>query len=427
MTAANAVLSYRQVLTLDRLVCTVRRHFVPLTGTFALLAVTMSSSVWIGPALHHRSSWSYQMDIFSSLQLGHLADVGAYPAIYGQAAMSTTPGIVAVLAPLWWIIHWLGLSVSFVVRLPRPTAWLLLGSYEVLLSSIALFAVDAVVMEIGTSTARRWLICCVEVYALYNVVWWGHPELAMAVAFLLYACLAASRGQWSRSAWLFGGGVAFQPVILLALPTLLFIAGWKNWPRMLARVLLPTAVLLALPLLLDWQVTTHAIIRQVNYPVLNRPTPWLRFAPVYMRMGGRILEDGDGPSRAVAIVLSLVTAALCHRRARLLSQLVAVSVLTMSLWCLFEAVVAPYYTWPPIAFALICLAGSSNIRAALILSAAALVDLSSNARLGSESVWWIIAGGLVALAVVSWPRSQEGDRPTPLYARLPVEATRTPC
>jgi hypothetical protein len=36
------------------------------------------------------------------------------------------------------------------------------------------------------------LICAVEVYTLYNVVVWGHPEVAVAVACLLYACLAVT-------------------------------------------------------------------------------------------------------------------------------------------------------------------------------------------------------------------------------------------
>jgi hypothetical protein len=170
----------------------------------------MGMSLWILPELHHLHGWSYDIDIWNYLQLAHLADVGAYPAIYGQTTIMTTPGIVAVLAPLWWVIHTANMSVSFIFLLSHPTAWLVLGPYEVLLSASALFAVDAVAIRLGASSVRRVLICAAEVFALYNVVLWGHPEDAVAVACLLYACLAASETRWSKVGWLLGAAAAFQ-------------------------------------------------------------------------------------------------------------------------------------------------------------------------------------------------------------------------
>ena len=277
----------------------VRRHSIPLAGSFLLLGVYMATTLWVLPAHDHLRGWQYPMDLWNYLQLAHLADVGAYQAIYGQPTIGTTPGIVVVLMPAWYIIHVTGMSVSYGFMLARPTGWLLLGPYEVLLSAPALFAVDATAVSLGASTRRRLLLCGAEVHALYNVVLWGHPEDALAVALLLYACLASSRTQSTRTAWLIGATVAFQPFVLLALPVLLFGITPKKWGAILWRAAAPTAALLALPLILDWSVTRQSLLTQATFPTVNRPTPWIHFAPSLGQdgyIGARtVMAVGDGP------------------------------------------------------------------------------------------------------------------------------------
>ena len=141
------------------------RYAIPFTGAIALLGAFMGLSLWILPELHHLHGWSYNMDFWNYLQLAHLADIGAYQVIYGQTTIMTTPGIVVVLAPVWWVIHAAGMSVTYIFPLWHPTAWLVLAPYEVLLSASVLFAVDAVAVRLGASTRRRSLICAIEVYA----------------------------------------------------------------------------------------------------------------------------------------------------------------------------------------------------------------------------------------------------------------------
>jgi hypothetical protein len=369
----------------------------------------MATSLWILPGIHHLRGWSYTMDIWNYLQLAHLADVGAYPAIYGQLSLGTTPGIVAALAPVWWIAHVAGMSASYGFVLWHPTAWLILGPFEVVLSASVLFAVDAVAVHLGASTTRRLLICAIEVYALYNVVLWGHPEDAVAVAFLLYGCLAASQRQWSRFGWLVGAAVAFQPVVLLALPVLLFAGDWRRWPGLLVRVTAPTAALLVAPVTMNWSVTVHALFDQVTYPSLNRPTPWLHLAPSLGYRGyigvTSVVAAGDGPSRLAAIFVSIALGFLFRRSARELSVLVAVMALTLSLWCAFETVIAPYYVWPAIAVALIGLSTATRMRVGLTLVFAIVADIASNADLHAEWVWWVIVAALGALLLASWPQT----------------------
>jgi hypothetical protein len=384
------------------------RHAIPLAGAIVLLGVFMGMSLWGLPALHHLQGWSYTMDIWDNFQLAHLAAAGAYPAIYGQAFVET-PGIVFALAPVWWITHAAGMSVAFVFAPLRPTAWLILGTYEVLLSASALFAVDAVAARLGASVARRLLICAVEVFALYNVVLWGHPEDAVAVACLLYACLAASQKRWSRFGWLIGAAVAFEPVVLLALPFLLFAAGWKRFPGLLARVAAPTLALLVLPLTMNWSVTVHGLLSQATYPSLNRPTPWLHFAPSLGHEGyigaTAVAAAADGPSRLLAVLFSIVLGFSFRRAAQELGVLIAVVALTLSLWCAFETVIAPYYVWPTVSVALIGLSTTSRLRSVATLVFAFLADLASNADLHAEWVWWVIVFALGVLLAASWPKA----------------------
>jgi hypothetical protein len=350
------------------------------------------------------------MDIWNLFFLAHLADIGSYPTIYGRAAFFGTPGIVVALAPVWWITHAAGMSTPYFFPMWHPTAWLVVGPYQVLLSTPVLFAVDAVAVRLGASAPRRRLICAVEVYALYNVVLWGHPEAAVAVACLLYAYLAASEERWSRSGWLIGVAVAFQPVVLLALPPLLLLAGWRRLPNLLARAIAPTAVLLVLPLAMDWSVTVHAFINQGTYPSLNRPTPWLPFAQSLghqFQIGvSTVAVVADGPFRLLAILCSLILSFLLRRAAQEFGILCAVVSLTLLLWCGFVSAIAPYYVWPTIAVALIGLSRASRLRAAAILTFAILADSASNADLHAEWVWWVIVSALGVLLAASWPKAR---------------------
>jgi len=345
------------------------------------------------------------MDIWDYLQLAHLADIGAYSSIYGQLTLGTTPGIVVLLTPVWWIAHSAGMSVSFDFMLRHPTAWLILGPYEALLCAPALFAVDATAVRLGASSVRRVVICAAEVYALYNVLVWGHPEDAVAVACLLYACLAAREQRWSRFGWLVGAAIAFQPFVLLALPPLLLGAGWKRLPGLVVRILAPTLLLLILPLMMNWQVTISALTNQATYPSLNRPTPWLHFAPTLGHSGyvglTAVTATGDGPARLLAIFSCLILGILFRQVLNDLSMLIAVIALGLSLWCAFETVIAPYYVWPPIAVALISISTLRRSQCLLVVAFALVADIASNAKLHTEWVWWVIVAALAALLAAS--------------------------
>jgi hypothetical protein len=382
----------------SRAVC---RHAIPLAGAVVLFGVFMGASLWIVPAVHHSSGWTYTEDIWKYFQLAHFTDIGIYQVIYGQT-LTTAPGIIVVLAPVWAITHVAGMSVDFVFYVPHPTAWLVLGPYEVLLCVPALFAVDAVAVRLGASSVRRLLICAGEILVLYNVLWWGHPEDATAVAFLLFSCLAASDRRWSISAWLFGFAVAFQPFVLFALVAVLFPAGLRWLPGLLARVAAPLAALLVVPLSLNWSVTVSALLIQRTFPGAGRPTPWLRFASPLAHSGYLgVPPVADGPIRLIGLVIAVIVGLWFCRAERDLSVLIAVVALTLTFRCAFESAIAPYYVFPTIACALLTVSIARWPRLAGAMLIAVGVDWLSNFDRHSEWVWWPIVAGMAALVAVS--------------------------
>ena len=106
-------------------------------------------------------------------------------------------------------------------------------------------------------------------------------------------------------------------------------------------------------------------------------------------------------------------------------MLIAVVALTLSLWCAFETVIAPYYVWPTIAVALIGLSTTSRLRSVATLVFALLADLASNADLHAEWVWWVIVSALGVLLAASWPKARSEPCGRCLTIRRHVPATGT--
>ncbi len=408
----------RPVRTLAAVSRAVGRHAIPLVGAIVLLGVSMGGSLYVIPHVHHWHEWAYPLDLFDYFFLARYIDIGNYQQLYGQflgqTALTTTPGAVVALVPVWAVTHAAGIWVNLSVRPQRyPTVWLILGPYQVLLSAPALFAADAVAVRIGASKARRLLICAGVVYALCNVVQWGHYEDAVAVAFLLYSCLAASDRQWPKAAWLFGGAVAFQPFVLLALAPVFFPAGPRRLPGLLARAATPAAALLALPLTMNWSVTEQSLVLQPASPFGGRVTPWIHLAPSLAHFGptAEYLVAG-GPVRLLGVGCSLAIGLWFSRARRGLGLLIAVVALTLTFRCVFESVIAPYYVFPTVAFALVSLGAATWPRSLTAALVAVMVNWVSSFDPHSTWVWWPIVAGLALLVAMCWPQrtSAEGDR-----------------
>ena len=119
----------------------------------------------------------------------------------------------------------------------HPQAWLLLGPYVLVITTLPLFAFDALAERLGAQIRRRVMLACAQGVAVWQVsVFWGHPEDAVAIGLMAYSYLFALDGRWNGAAWLFGFAVAFQPLVLAALPILLALSGVKRWSGILLIV-----------------------------------------------------------------------------------------------------------------------------------------------------------------------------------------------
>jgi hypothetical protein len=342
----------------------VRRLF-PILGTIGLIVIGMAGTIW-GPRYYGLLAWALPDDLWSTLVAAqrflHLDLAGLYTE---PTNLVSFPGTALILVPVAAIIDLAGLPLHAGPQGPHPVEWLLVGPMEVVISSVALFAADALAERLGASLPKRFLLAAASATALWNVsVRWGHPEDAVAVGLLLYAVLAMSGARTGRAAWLAGAAVAVQPLVLLAFPVLLVAVEPKRLPGFTVRAAIPPVVLLAAAAAANWTATIHAITNQPNAPKVDHPTPWIYLAP---HLSGQTVAAG--PGRALAIVVACGCGlGIWHRwrTARLtvpwtgeiLQDVLWWIAVALALRSVFEPVMVSYYVWPPLAVALVAASGS---------------------------------------------------------------------
>jgi hypothetical protein len=419
----------------------VRQRAVPLTGSALFILIGMFTTTWGPTHLMGRPEWALPYDLWGTLvatvRLSH-GDIGG---IYAPGTgLISLPGAAVILLPCAALIDLLGLSLQIPgPHNPHPAVWLVAGPYQMALSCVTLFAVDALAQRLGVPRWRRVLL---QVASL-GILWspsprWGHPEDTVALALLLYALLAQGNGRTVLAGWLTGCAICVQPLVLLALPVQLALLPWRRMIPFLLRGAAPSAVLLAAAAIANWHDTYQSVTSQPDSPVINHPTIWTSLAP---QMAGQ--NVAAGPFRLATIALACLCAIVIGRHWRtrrgeppghepdhgtagapdaagaarwpawLLAQVLWWVALTLALRSFFEPVMVSYYPWPPMAVALIPAATLSWRR----LWAAGLLagGLTGAAQGPSHAVWiwWVpLVAGLVVLLALSRPGT--AVRPTPL-------------
>jgi hypothetical protein len=337
---------------------------------------------------------------------------GDLGGVYGAGAgLVTFPGILLALAPVAMVTGALGLTESFPKFLPHPQAWLVLGPYEMLLGSVVLFACDALAERLGVGRGRRALLCLAEVGVLWNVVvWWGHPEDAVAVGLAVYALVLALDGRWTGAGWLFGAALATQPLVLLMFPVILGLAGRRQVVGLTVRSTAPVVALVLTPLISQFHATAHALLDQPNFPGVDHATPWTALAPV-LSGRGHSLTVAAGPGRLVALVLACALGWWARRWRHEPDLIVWAAAVALALRCLTESVMVGFYVWPALALALV-VAARVRWRLAAATAVAMLTTAVTQWHL-TWLPWWSIvtAGLLLALAVAVRPRRRSDPVP----------------
>jgi hypothetical protein len=405
-----------------RFIDRVRGRKWPVVVTLLVLSSGMAYSLLWAPLVRHHPSWIFSGDVFASYRSAHYIAWGSIGSVYSaNTGLVTFPGILLLFAPLAALTGFLGLSESFPYFIPHPTAWLLLGPYEMIIGCSALFACDALAERLGVAKRWRIVLCLAEGVAIWPLlVFWGHPEDALAMALALYAVVFAFDGRWTGAGWLFGAAVATQPLTLLMLPILLALGGKETAAGLLLRSLLPSVLLLAVPLGYQFHPTLHALVDQPNYPRIDHATPWTSLAP---RLGGsgKNIAVASGPGRVLAVLAACVLGWRARRWRDRPELLVWALALAMALRCFTESVMDSFYLWPAIALSLVVVMRASPRRRVLGVIVALSVTIVAEHHFAQWSVWWTaVTVGLVAVLSVAVPSRASRVRP---QLPIPVNAT----
>ena len=184
-------------------------------------------------------------------------------------------------------------------------------------------------------------------------------------------------------------------------------------------------VLVAPALRSNWSGTTAVFLHQKNFPHLDHATPWMVVAP---KLAGNAV--GAGPGRILAVVAAVILGGAAYRWRPTLAGLVWLCALVLSLRCVFESVMVPFYLGPPLA--VIVLAAAATIRWWRMIGAftIAMVATELSYRHTSEWSYWLPMTALLALGLVfAWPgidavrsasASEESEQPTRSLHQVPL-------
>jgi hypothetical protein len=397
----------------------------------AILVVGMAFSLFWDGAVHHVNIWHTPPDLWATFRDAHYIIWDGEGQVYNaNTAFVTFPGIAVFLSPIAEIQRVFHLSESFPIYLGKPSAWLVLGPVDMLCGGVLLFPLDALARRLSISYKRRALATILEAILIFPAVeLWGHPEDTLALAFGFYALLASYDRRWVHSACFFALAVAFQPLILLIVPIALAYVPLKRWPAFGAIVALPSAVLLIPPLIQEWKPTTYAILKQPNFPGLDHATPWVSLAPVLQRAHWTFtyglktvtLADGQrktvldtvrifagptveaGPGRTIALVLACLVGVWVARRKPPFVEVIWWAAFALSLRCIFESVMDPYYLVPTLVLLVVVASTIGKTRFILTLIAAAVCTKTSYWHTGEWRYYLLVVGSLLAALALSWP------------------------
>jgi hypothetical protein len=417
------------------------RYAWPLTAMLTILVTGMAVSFWWNPLIHHGSSWYTPNDLWNTYRTSQYVGWGFEGEIYkSQTYFDSFPGIAVLLAPIAKVASTLHLSANFLYRLPRPTAWLILGPANAMLSGVLLFPLEGLARRLLVPYGRRVALVWLEAGLIsVTAVVWGHPEYTLALTFAIYGLIATLDGRWVRVGVFMGLALLFQPLTALMLPVVIMYLPARRWFVTSAIVALPSLLLLIPPLVKEWHATTFTLLQQPNYPTVDHPTPWLSLAPVLQRShwalaqipklvtrpdGTRVLEHvtgvvrvaevvSAGPGRLVALVIACVIGICVAKTKPKLSMIVWWIAVALSLRCVFECVMNPYYLLPAGAVIIVLATTLNNLRFLAIVAFVAACSAVSYRFMNPWAYYTLVVGLLVVALATAYPRERSVSRLEP--------------
>jgi hypothetical protein len=422
----------------ERATTGLRRRGVAVVVAVGVVALGILYFFCYDPVFRHSATWTDPSDLWGTFRAAHYVGWGFLGGIYNQeTGMVTFPGIAVVLAPVAGLTDALHMSSSIeAIPLAHPTAALLLVPTVLVLASTVVVAADALADELGVNVVRRAVLAVlVGAMAWAATIVWGHPEDALVMTFGCWAMAAVLRGNWRRAGWLFGVGIAFQPLIALTIP--LFLAATPRGQRVLfaLRCSVLSAFLVGVAFLGNPSGTYRALIEQPTPPHFNHASPWVSLAPHVILPGAgsassgaglarsasgaflhvalptrALLQVAAGPGRTVYLLLAVLAGLYVWRRPQDPVRLLWLAGVVLGARCFFEAVMTPYYLTPPLILLLVLAArrGTGRFTASVVVAAG--ISWFAYWHL-APWVWWppIAVGMTVVMALSRPPVSPVGD------------------
>lgn len=419
-----------------RLIKRLDRRSWPILCSVAFVGLGSAYFFQWGPVVRHqRYSWLEPVDLGRTYLAASQAAHGHFGAIYQSGLFLALPGILVALVPfgaLSNVFRYTLIEISkhhhplarpeFALFHPaqgilnaglvtirgnqyivQPQWFAFVGPYMLLLSCMALFACDALAQRLGVSKTRRALLCIFEAVVLWNVtVFWGHPEDALAVALGVYALVFALDGRFVGSAWLFGCGLAFQPLVVVILPVLLAMAGRRRLLGLVVRGVVPAAAVLVAPLASGFHATVHTLVTEPAFPDLpaNHQTPWTFLASKVSGHGTDTTLAG-GPIRTASLALAAGLGWWAVRWREKPELIVWAVALALALRVYTESVMTPYYVWPALAVGLVVAARASGRTFGACVAVAIGTTIVAQWHL-AWLPWWVIdVAGVTVLLVAA--------------------------
>ncbi len=374
----------------------------------------------------HQWAWVTPGDIWGTLESSRMIGWGSLGSVYtAHGGFLLPPGLLIMLLPVDFAVQIFHLLVNFPFSVPRPTAWLVLGPYEMAMSGFALFGLDALAEHLGIPQRRRAWLCVAEALALWQVVViWGHPEDVVALGFGAYAIRALLNKRRVAAGWLLGAALATQTFTVLLIPVILAAdisrtslarsaAGNSSMPHtiwaytkqvlpILWRAIAVPAVLVATPLIAQPKATWRALVIQPTYPKADHPTPWLALAPKLAH--GAV---SGGVPRILTLLAACLIGILAYRmalRRDIQSTVILACAFSLFSWPFFESVMVSYYLWPALAFALLAagMSGSWRIAGTLIggMFSMLYAFFQPIGKFSMEWQYWIVVIGSLGIALM---------------------------
>jgi hypothetical protein len=390
----------------------------PVVGAVAMLIGSLSYSLFAHQVEHGGPRHLLAPGDLWSLAASATALVrGQFSHIYVHGgALTSPPALEFLLAPVILAGHALGLDPHFRSSGVSMSLWYVLGPAAIVIGSTPLFAADAVARHWGFSDRRRMLLALAGGLGAANVAYtWGHPEDCVSVALVMWAALALDRAgpaSATRTAWLLGVAIAFQPLAVLGVAPVLARLGWRAAARLSPHLLFPSILVLVPPLIGEAHRTLFVLVHQPFQPHYISDTPLTHLAPT-LSPG----VAGGGPTRLVATLVSVALCIVVCRRRHHLETVLAMTALSFFLRVLLETALNWYYFWPVAALCLLLSLRGSVTRYWLCTAAVVLSLVLGNHRVHHIVLWWpaIMATTVAMLLTVFLPprrrvRGHDGAR-----------------